>query len=80
MRALPDPVLLAEAIRSGDRAVLARAITLVESTKPEHRAVARRLVQMLLPETGRAIRIGIAQAKAWAEHHGLPVHDTDAAG
>ena len=48
MRALPDPVLLAQAIRSGDRAVLARAITLVESTKPEHRAVARRLVQMLL--------------------------------
>lgn len=59
MRALPDPVKLAEAIRSGDRAVLARAITLVESTKPEHRAVARQLVQLLLPETGRAIRIGI---------------------
>ena len=59
MRALPDPVLLAEAIRSGDRAVLARAITLVESTRPEHRAVARQLVQLLLPETGRAIRIGI---------------------
>jgi LAO/AO transport system kinase len=59
MRALPDPVKLAEAIRSGDRAVLARAITLIESTKPEHRAVARQLVQLLLPDTGRAIRIGI---------------------
>jgi uncharacterized protein YdaT len=33
-----------------------------------------------LKDEGRAIRIGIAQAKAWAEHHGLPVHDTDAAG
>ena len=59
MRALPDPARLAEAVRSGDRAVPARAITLVESTKPEHRAVARQLVQLLLPDTGRAIRIGI---------------------
>jgi len=33
-----------------------------------------------LKDEGRAIRIGIAQAKAWAEHHGLPVHDTDGTG
>ena len=59
MRAPPDPEALAQAIRSGNRAGLARAITLVESTRAEHQALARDLVQRLLPETGRAIRIGI---------------------
>ncbi|WP_439573113.1 methylmalonyl Co-A mutase-associated GTPase MeaB [Phreatobacter sp.] len=59
MRALPDPARLADGIRAGDRAVLARAITLIESTRPDHQAVARDLVQRLLPQTGRAIRIGI---------------------
>ena len=46
-------------VRAGDRAVLARAITLVESTKPEHRALAQQVLQELLPETGKAIRLGI---------------------
>ncbi|MCZ0737044.1 methylmalonyl Co-A mutase-associated GTPase MeaB [Phreatobacter sp. AB_2022a] len=59
MRAPIDIEQLSRAIRAGDRAMLARAITLVESTKPEHQALARDLVQRLLPETGRAIRIGI---------------------
>ncbi|MGL4287160.1 MAG: methylmalonyl Co-A mutase-associated GTPase MeaB [Phreatobacter sp.] len=59
MRPPLDLEKLSQAIRSGDRAVLARAITLVESTRPEHQALARELVQRLLPETGRAIRIGI---------------------
>ncbi|QCI66500.1 methylmalonyl Co-A mutase-associated GTPase MeaB [Phreatobacter stygius] len=59
MRAPLDLDKLSQAIRAGDRAVLARAITLVESTRPEHQALARDLVQRLLPETGRAIRIGI---------------------
>jgi LAO/AO transport system kinase len=57
----PGPSLeeYAAGIRSGDRAVLARAITLVESTKPEHAALAQRLLQALLPSTGRAIRLGV---------------------
>jgi LAO/AO transport system kinase len=46
-------------IRSGDRATLARAITLVESTKPEHAAHAQALLQTLLPATGRALRLGV---------------------
>ncbi len=50
---------LAEGIRSGSRAVLAQAITLVESSHPAHQARARALVQMLLPETGKAWRVGI---------------------
>ncbi|WP_333825177.1 methylmalonyl Co-A mutase-associated GTPase MeaB [Pinisolibacter sp.] len=50
---------LAAKIRAGDRSTLARAITLVESKKPEHQAKARALVQALLPATGGALRVGI---------------------
>src|SRR4029079_15593793 len=50
---------LAKALRSGNRAALARAITLVESRRGDHQASARDLVQALLPETGKAIRVGI---------------------
>jgi len=39
---------------------LARAITLVESTREEHRLLAETLVECLLPATGRSIRIGIS--------------------
>lgn len=44
---------------AGDRTVLARAITLVESKKPEHQAQAQELLQALLPHTGKAHRIGV---------------------
>lgn len=50
---------LAAGIRAGNRAKLARAITLVESKKPAHRAMAEVLLQELLPDTGGARRIGI---------------------
>ena len=50
---------LAKDLRSGHRAALARAITLIESRRGDHRAAARDLVQALLPETGKAIRVGI---------------------
>jgi LAO/AO transport system kinase len=50
---------LAEGVRTGNRAMLARAITLVESGKPEHQSQAQDLLQHLLPHTGNAIRIGI---------------------
>jgi len=57
-----DSKALATAIRAGDRATLARAITLVESTRADHRATAHRLVQEVLPLTGKAVRIGITGA------------------
>jgi len=50
---------LATELRAGSRAALARAITLIESRRADHQAAARELVQALLPETGRAIRVGI---------------------
>ncbi|MGW4910390.1 methylmalonyl Co-A mutase-associated GTPase MeaB [Streptomyces sp. NPDC004270] len=42
------------------RAVIARAITLVESTRPQHRVLAQELLTELLPHSGRARRIGIS--------------------
>ena len=48
------------ALEQGDRRALARAITLVESTRADHRDEAERLVETLLPETGKAVRIGIS--------------------
>ena len=50
---------LADAILAGERAALARAITLTESRRADHREQARALIQRLLPQTGRAIRVGI---------------------
>src|ERR1700759_4196005 len=46
-------------LRSGHRAALARAITLIESRRGDHQAAARDLVQALLPDTGKAVRVGI---------------------
>jgi LAO/AO transport system kinase len=51
--------ITAAEIISGDRAALARAITLMESRRPDHRAAARALLQELMPHTGTAVRVGI---------------------
>ncbi len=59
---LPDLARLERGIRAGERAVLARAITLIESKRVDHQKVARQLVQNLLPLTGRAARVGITGA------------------
>jgi len=58
-RSSPDIATLARDIRTGHRAALARAITLVESRRADHQAAARELVQAVLPQTGRAVRVGI---------------------
>ncbi len=55
----PHSPALAAALRAGDRAALGRAITLVESTLPEHRVAAEELLAALLPHAGGAIRVGI---------------------
>src|SRR5215813_12056909 len=54
-----DLKTLAKELRAGNRASLARAITLIESRRGDHQAAARELVQLLLPDTGKAVRIGI---------------------
>ena len=50
---------LAKDLRAGSRAALARAITLIESRRADHQASARELVQALLSDTGKAVRVGI---------------------
>jgi LAO/AO transport system kinase len=57
-----DPDALADAVRAGDRRALARAITLAESTRDDHREQARALLEQLLPATGGAVRAGISGA------------------
>jgi len=51
---------LIEGIRAGDRRSLARAITLAESTRADHRSLADEVLEALLEHTGRATRIGIS--------------------
>jgi LAO/AO transport system kinase len=51
---------LAAAVRSGDRRALARAVTLVESTRNDHRDDAAQLIELLAPAAGGAFRIGIS--------------------
>jgi LAO/AO transport system kinase len=46
-------------VRAGDIAVLARALTLIESSSPRHQPLAEALLTRLLPHTGRAVRVGI---------------------
>ncbi|MCA9607520.1 MAG: methylmalonyl Co-A mutase-associated GTPase MeaB [Myxococcales bacterium] len=46
-------------VRAGDRSVLGRALTLVESDLPKHVAMAQELLRRLLPATGGAVRVGI---------------------
>jgi len=57
-----DVARLARGIRAGDRAVLSRAITLIESKRADHRRSAAALMQALLGATGKAVRVGVTGA------------------
>jgi LAO/AO transport system kinase len=50
---------LADGVHAGARRALAKAITLIESVRPDHQARAAALLDHLLPHTGQAIRLGI---------------------
>ena len=61
MGALSDPdQALADGVRRGERRALAKAITLLESTRTDHRVRADALLNGLLPHTGRGMRLGIS--------------------
>ncbi len=57
-----EPKRLAEMLIAGDRPALARAITLIESTRAQDRAPAERLLDRLLPLSGGAMRLGVSGA------------------
>ncbi len=54
-----DPNFYIDGVRSGNRRVLAKTITLIESAHPAHRQLGRQVVDSLLPHTGTAVRLGI---------------------
>ena len=60
MRGTVDVADLARRIVAGERRALARGITLVESLRKDDQASARALLDLLLPHTGRALRVGIS--------------------
>ena len=51
---------LAARLKSGERRALAKAITLIESTRADHREQADGLLTALMPATGGALRLGIS--------------------
>ena len=55
----PSVAELAEGVLAFDRSLLARAITLVESSQPRHQELASALLERLLPHSGKAHRVGI---------------------
>ena len=74
----PDELIAG--IRAQDRRALARAITLAESTRPDHRADAETVLEGLLGDTGRSVRVGISGApgvgkSSFIERFGLHLAD-----
>lgn len=59
MRKLPTVDALATGLLAGERAMLARSITLVESEAAMHQQMAAELLDRILPHTGKSLRIGI---------------------
>ena len=49
-----------DGIVKGNMTVLSQAVTLVESTKPEHQSVAQEVIEKCLPHSGKSVRIGIS--------------------
>ena len=56
---VPTVAELSAAIRSGDRSALAKAITLVESARADHRERAQELLLELMPQAGESMHVGI---------------------
>ncbi len=51
-----------EGIRNGNRAILAQAITLIESNSAKHNSKAQELLKLILPDSGKSIRIAVTGA------------------
>ena len=54
-----DAQILIEGVRKHDRRLLSKTITLVESSRPDHQQLARKIIDELLPDTGKTVRLGI---------------------
>lgn len=56
----PEDAALVEGVVAQQRRALAKSITLIESTRADHQARAQKVLEALLPHTGKSIRIGIS--------------------
>ncbi len=70
-----------DGILSGNRVILSKTITLIESSLPSHQSTAEKIIEMLLPESGRSIRLGItgipgAGKSTFIERLGMHVIET----
>ena len=54
-----NPEFYIDGVRAGNRRILAKTITLIESAHPTHRGLGRTVVDRILPHTGTAARLGI---------------------
>ena len=68
-----DPKHYVDGILSRDKRLLAKTITLVESSLAEHQEIARQVIDRILPHTGKAVRLGItgvpgAGKSTWVKH------------
>jgi LAO/AO transport system kinase len=57
---LPEDAPLVAGVEAGQRRALAKAITLIESTRADHRVRAQQVLNALMPRTGKAMRVGIS--------------------
>ena len=54
-----DAQIFIKGVREQNRRLLSKTITLIESSRPDHQQLARKIVDELLPHTGKAVRLGI---------------------
>lgn len=54
-----EPQVYVQGVLKGDRRMLAKTITLIESALPAHQELGRQVVDRLMPHTGKTVRLGI---------------------
>ena len=75
-----DARALADSVLAGDRRALARAITLIESTRTDHRRAAEALLEHLVPKAGQSVRLGISGVPGVGKSTFIEVFGLDAIG
>ena len=77
-----DIQIYIKGVRAQNRRILSKTITLIESSRPDHQELARKIVDQLLPYTGKAVRLGITGVPGvgksmFIESLGMSLVDTD---
>jgi LAO/AO transport system kinase len=76
-----DIQIYIKGVRAQNRRILSKTITLIESSRPDHQELARKIVDQLLPHTGKAVRLGITGVpgvgkSTFIENLGMSLVDT----